>query len=207
MLKSFKYAVLSVLVVLMGAATPAQAASQDAKAYIVNMGERVIGVLKDAKLSDEARRQTLTTLFDQTIDTQWIGRFVMATYWRKATPAQQKEFVSLYRQFLLANYVPRFRDYAGERFDVTGVRDSGGNEYIVQTQIVSPNGEPPISVDYRLKQQGNNVKQYKVLDIVAEGVSVISTHRAEFGSVMAREGIDGLIAKLKAKLGAAKQGA
>ncbi len=207
MLKSLKTIALSFLVVLLGAIAPAQAGSQDAKAYIVTMGDKVLGVLKDGSLSDDARRQKLSALFDQSIDTQWIGRFVLGTHWRKATPAQQQKFISLYRQFLLANYVPRFRDYAGEKFNVIGVRDGGAGEFLVQTQIISPNGEPPISVDYRVKQQGNNVKQYKVLDIVAEGVSVISTHRAEFGSVATREGVDGLLAKLQAKLGGTKQGA
>jgi ABC-type transporter MlaC component len=38
---------------------------------------------------------------------------------------------------------------------------------------------------------------YKIIDVAAEGVSMMTTKRSEFSSVIAREGLDGLISRLE----------
>lgn len=179
------------------AATPAFADSQGAKGYINGLGNQVIEVLNQYKDANKRVRE-LKKVFAGEIDTNWVGRFVLGKYWRQATPEQRTKFVTLYKDYLILNYVPHFKNYAGETFTVTNVRADGDNEYLVQTQILRSNGQPPIKVDYRVRQKGDN--HFQIFDIIAEGVSVITTHRSEFSTVIANQGLEPFIEKLQVRV-------
>ena len=53
-----------------------------------------------------------------------------------------------------------------------------------------------ISVVWRIRHKGDN---YKVLDIVAEGVSMAISLRHEYGTVVKANGVDGLSAMMREK--------
>jgi phospholipid transport system substrate-binding protein len=66
---------------------------------------------------------------------------------------------------------------------------------LVSTKIAQSDGEP-ISAVWRVR---NNDGQYKILDIVVEGVSMAITLRHEYGTVVKADGVDGLIAIMREK--------
>ncbi len=52
----------------------------------------------------------------------------------------------------------------------------------------------PTRVAYRVRNLDGN---YKIIDVLVEGVSLVTTQRSEFSSVVTRDGIDGLLAVLR----------
>jgi phospholipid transport system substrate-binding protein len=71
----------------------------------------------------------------------------------------------------------------------------------LQSQIALPNGsQPPVKVVWRVSGSNNN---YKVTDVMVEGVSMAVTQRQEFASVIQRGGgqIDPLLKLLRDKVG------
>lgn len=193
------------LIITLFFSTTSWAASSDgnaAKQFVSDLGDKVIAIFEQNQ--DTASREAeLTALFDKSIDAKWMGRFVMGKYWRQASPEQQNRFLKLYKEFLLINYLPHFRNYTGEKQQVSGLIDEGDGDYLVRTKIVRPNKSTPVNVDYRIHKTGSGSPFY-IFDIVTEGVSVVTTHRSDFGSVIAREGIDGLIKRIETKVKSAK---
>ncbi len=171
---------------------PAFAQTDSAKKYVQDVGNQVLVIISNKSQSDDAKEKKLIGIFNQTVDTEWMSRFVLGHYYRQATPAQLKKYKDLYRQYVLESYVPKFRQYTGEKFQITAARAEGDSEYVVQTEILRPNQES-VRVDYRLAGKGGALK---IVDIIVEGVSLINTQRSEFGSVISREGFDSLITKL-----------
>ena len=86
--------------------------------------------------------------------------------------------------------------YKKEKLTVKG-SSRRGKFALVKSQI---NGgkEKPIRIEWRLTRPNVN---YKIFDIVIEGVSMIRTQRSEFSSVIRRNGgkIAGLLAALRKK--------
>lgn len=193
MRKSFLRLISFVLVLV---ALPALASEKEAKAYVDSVSDRVLTIIANEKLGHSEKQQKLISLFEQTVDTKWIGRFVLGRYYNTATPAQKKSYDDVYRDFLIRSYVPRFKEYKGEKIELGEVRKDGKNEYVVKTNIVAEN-EPAIRVDYRVRETGGS---FRVVDIISEGVSLINTQRSEFGSVVSREGMDYLIEQLENRL-------
>jgi phospholipid transport system substrate-binding protein len=69
-------------------------------------------------------------------------------------------------------------------------------DVFVRTRIVQAES-PEIRCDWRVRKLGDTLK---VIDIVVEGVSMLSTQRSEFTAVINKHGPDGLIEALNTRL-------
>ena len=174
----------------------AHAGEKEAKAYVLTVSNKVLDIISNKKMSQDTKQTKLIKLFEQTVDTKWIGHFVLGRYYRTATAAQKKKYDDVYHEFLIRSYVPRFKEYKGQKFEITETQVDSKNEYVVKTNILSDN-EAPIRVDYRVRDDGGT---FHITDIISEGVSLINTQRSEFGSVVSREGMDYLLDQLKQRL-------
>ena len=190
------YKLLSIILILFSFSANAQvSAPKDAGNYIELLGNSTL-VIVTSTATEVEKESKLTSLFQQAIDTDWIGKFVLGRYWRIATPEQQNTFLIVYKKYLIQNYVPYFKNYTGEKFSVVSVKPMGDDADLVSTNILHADGHVT-RVDYRVTNLGNNT--FVIRDIVVEGVSLITAGRDEFGSVISRVGIDGLIEMIKNK--------
>lgn len=175
---------------------------EQAKQFIAALGDSVVEIFEKQTDTSE-REKSLTALFDKSIDAAWMGKFVVGKYWRQIEEPKKAKFLLLYKDFLFVNYLPHFRNYSGEKQQVLDVVDEGDGDYLVRTQIMRPGKDAPVRVDYRV-HRAEGASNFLIFDIVTEGVSVVTTHRSDFGSVISQEGVDGLIKRLEAKVQAVK---
>lgn len=180
---------------------PSHAAASDPTGFVADLGKRAIDVLT-SKRSEAEREKEFRTLFDEGFDLQAIGRFVLGPYWRTAAEPQRQEFLKLFEFYVVHSYAVRFGEYSGQKLNVQGVRTVGDDAAVVQSQIIQPQGAPPIKVDWQLNkgQQG-----YKITDVNVEGVSMAVTQRQEFASIIQRNGgqLEPLLKLLREKTGQA----
>jgi phospholipid transport system substrate-binding protein len=196
---SRRSALLSVAAVaLAGRIARAAPAAVDASPqdFIQRLGDRTVAVLNEATAPPE-KLQQLKRLLDESTDLELIARLVMGRYWRQATDAQRQEYVRLFKALVMQAMAERFSWYTGETFEVTGQNPVDERDTMVSTRIVRPNGKPPILVDWRVRQ---DERGYLLIDILAEGVSLVVTQRSEAAEVINRGGIDGLLAEMRARL-------
>jgi phospholipid transport system substrate-binding protein len=175
-------------------ATPARAQAQAASKYVEVLASEALAVISNPKFGKEQKLGRLERIFAENVDIPWVARFVMGIYWRQASDAQKSRYVREYQKFLIKHYTARFADYSSGRFTIVDSRDNGGDEYTVTMHIMSSeNGDRPILVDYRVRKDKGG---FKIFDVSVEGVSMITTQRSEFTSVLGSKGIDYLIDKL-----------
>jgi phospholipid transport system substrate-binding protein len=136
-------------------------------------------------------------LFQANFDGPGIARFVLGRYWRSASQDEQQEFLRLFEDYVVFVYGTRFSSLSGETLKIRGSRaeESG---VVVSTDIISPGGEAPIKIDWRLVTD-NGV--FKINDVVIEGISMMVTQRSEFASVIQRHGgqVSGLLSLMREK--------
>ena len=178
---------------------PSKAAtSEEAGKYIEGIGSNALAVISNKSLDKAGKQAKLEAIFSDSVDFNWVSRFVMGRYWRQATDAQKTRYVAEYKKFLILNYTSRFTQYTSGSFKVTSSKDNGNNEFTVSMQIQAgaANSEP-VLVDYRVR--AGDTGGFKIFDVIVEGVSLLATQRSEFGSVLSKEGIDYLTDQLVAK--------
>ncbi len=175
-----------------------RAADGDAGAFITTLGFRAVEIMKSkSSTTFEQREAQFKDLLVEGFHIKTISRFVIGKYWKTATDEQKKAYDDVFLAFVTRVYAARFDAYSGETFEmVETIKDSSGDEW-VRTRIKRPDNGQAIAVDYRVRPFDG---QYKVIDVVVEGISMLNTHRVEFASVVNKRGFDGLIEELHARL-------
>ncbi len=199
MTKIFFTSVCAVVASVFLLAAPAISAPvDDASKFVESVGNSAVATLASKDLSKDKKRVKIEKLFRENVDIPWIGKFVLGRFWRTASEDQKKHYLKEYDAFLVEHYAVRFTDYTGGSFKITGAQDDGEGEFTVSMQIESGEASSkPVFVDYRVRKSGG--RGYAIFDIVVEGVSMITTQRSEFSSVVSNKGMDYLITQLASK--------
>jgi len=162
--------------------------------------DRAIQILKDPELSSPDRkkerverlRETLVAIFDY----EEMAKRALGSHWRQRTPAEQEEFVKLFRDFLERVYSDKIGLYGGEK--VRFGREVMDNEFAqVESTIIRPKGEE-IAVVYKLRQVNG---QWKVYDAIVENISIINNYRSQFDRVISSSSYEELVKRLRGKAG------
>ena len=167
--------------------------SKQAGEYINNINTKIIAIASNKNVSDIKRRDQLIIFIDGIVDSDWIAKFVLAKHYRSATDVQKEQFKNLYRQFLINTYAPKFNSFGDQRFEVKGVTNQ--DKYYVVKCVFYPKNSANVLVDFRIRKNPDSA-DFKVLDIVIEGISLIETQRSEFGSAIAASGLDKFLVDL-----------
>lgn len=183
-----------IMVALFAAAYPARA--EDAESFVRSVGDAVVQVLQQQLPRTETEQQ-LHAIWLKAFDGEGIGRSVMGKNWKKASDAQREEYLQLFPQYVAGLYADQFSDYSGETFAVNGSKPGAEGRTIVNARIDRPGGDP-IRIDFVVR---TDAEPLTITDVKVEGVSLLVTKRSEFDSVVAQQGIDGLIAALRDKAG------
>lgn len=177
------------------AATPSE--------FIAKLGDDAVQMLGSKELSDQQKVDQFRTLLTKGFDVALIGRLVLGRNWRTASDQERNEYTKLFEQFIVNSYASRLGRYGGESLKVKGARADDA-DFIVASDLIQPNG-PPVKIEWRLRGKDPD---YRVVDIIVEGVSMVITQRDEFAAVVQRCGgrLDCLFDRLRDKNFAAASG-
>lgn len=184
------------MMVIAGQPAAHAAVDKSAQEFIQRLGDQTLKIL-DQKTTAQDRLQDLKLLLDQSTDLELISRLVLGRYWKQADASQQAEFVRLFKELVMQTMAERFSWYTGETFEITGTKPVDERDTMVATRILRPSGKPPILVEWRVRQSDNG---FLLIDILAEGVSLVVTQRSEATDIIGQRGIDGLLTDLRTRL-------
>jgi phospholipid transport system substrate-binding protein len=179
------------------AVTPAYATEQEALQFVRSISNDAFTIMDSPALTDEIKKQKLTDLFITSVDTPWISKFVMGRHWKELTPQKQEEYKTLFQHFLINQYVPKFKQYNNHQYSITKVFSDKEEHYTIYSNVITQDNIN-ISVNYKVHQ--NSAGHYQIYDVIAEGISLLNTHRSEFASVLSRDGVDTFITMLSQKV-------
>jgi phospholipid transport system substrate-binding protein len=119
----------------------------------------------------------------------------MGKYWRRATEAQKSDLQEQFRLLLVRTYGVALLNYSGQEIQYMPVKPGSDSSLVtIETKVSEQASGPEIPVDYRLVKDGSN---WKVYDVVIDGISLVSNYRTSFSGEIRRSGISGLIETLK----------
>ena len=130
------------------------------------------------------------------VDFDEATRLAVGRSWRQASGEQKKQLTDEFRRMLLRTYSNAISAYQGQQMKVLPLHmKAGDTDVAVRNQYIKP-GQKPVQVDYQMHKVGND---WKIYDIIVEGVSLVLTYRSEFDQVVKESGVDGLIKRISQK--------
>lgn len=161
--------------------------------------DQVLAVLRNPAFKGEknqkSRREKLRAAIAPRFDFEEMAKRSLARYWRKRTPAERKEFVSIFTDLLERSYVSKIEAYTDEKILYPSERIEDGRYADVKTKIVTNTGRD-IPIDYRLLKTQTG---WRVYDVEIEGVSLVSNYRSQFRRIIRKESYAELLKRMKAK--------
>lgn len=187
-------------VLMMGAvsARADDAEANDAQKFIRALADKALVLVNDKAMSDKDRADKFRTLFIATFDIPEIGKFVLGRHWKNATPQQQQDFIVSFEDFTVLTWSTRFKDYSGVSFELDGATPADEGFYIVDSRIKRSQGEP-LPLGWRVHKVDG---QWRITDILVEGVSMALTQRQDFAAAIQSSGgtVDSLLTTMHKKI-------
>ena len=174
---------------------PAVHAADGPTAVVEHTTSGVIAILTDAKLSTDDKRTRVEDVVLASVDFETLSKLVIARNWSKFTDAQRAEFMTLFKNHLSMTYGRNVESYKNEKVTITGSREESGGDTTVKTKILR-GGPGDILVDYRMRQRDGT---WKIIDVIIEGVSLVSNFRSQFQDVVSSGGPERLLSLLRDK--------
>ncbi len=189
---------------LCASAADAQKAQQpvnDANAardLIITVTTDVTNIVKnDPSIAKDISR--LSRIVDQKIlphtDMQRATRLTMGRHWREATPQQQQQLVTQFKDLLFYTYAGALSKVSTAQLKNQPLMDyrplraqSSDTDVVVETIVV--NEGKPVNIDYRLEK---TLEGWKVYDVNIAGVWLIQTYREQFDEQITQKGVEGLL--------------
>jgi phospholipid transport system substrate-binding protein len=173
---------------------------EDPQRIVRNTGDRVLAEVTERRAELEADPSLIYPLVEDTVvphfDFRRMSQAALGRFWRKADEAQRQAVTDEFRLLLVRTYATALLGYSGQTIQYLPVQfRQGQKKVMVPTRVAAPDA-PSIPVNYRLRLKD---QEWKVYDVVIDGVSLITNYRSQFATEVRRGGIDGLISSLANK--------
>ncbi len=195
MLKPVKLGFCSLLAValFLGAAPTQTAHASGPSAVIERLHATLLDVMKNAnELGFVGRYKQLYPAVQAAYDHPFMVKSIVSVArWRKFSADQQSRLLEAFRNFSVAEYANRFDGWSGERLQVVDEIKGRRGSILVNT-IIGRGDKDDVTLRYVMHKDRSG--KWRIVDVLYLGTtSEVARRRAEYQSVIRRQGVEALV--------------
>lgn len=171
--------------------------SPEAEAFVVDVSNRVIDILSYSSTTE--KEDAFRKLLNEKANLKRIAAFTLGKYRRQLSPAELKEFQSLFESMITKVYANRLGTYDDQQIIVLG-SEKKKKDYLVETELRFKDGSDPIAIVWRLRQEKDG--RITLFDLRVLGIWMALEQRETFLSILKNnnEDFDVLLDNLRQQL-------
>jgi len=123
------------------------------------------------------------------INHKYAAAMVLGPYYRTSTEAQREKFYASFEKYLIATYAGILTLYDDQQVVFEPAYSIAGQKIVVVKTRVLDEGKPDIRIDFKLRKN-SKTGEWSAYDMIAEGVSVLDSKRAELQNLIRQQGIE-----------------
>ena len=157
-----------------------------------------------AALVDTARKLGAATVAERyraleptivaTHNLPYIAEFALRRQWSMLAEGERQRFVAAFERLSVMTYAARFGNVAPDAFRAIEAGAPDANGRVLIRTAIKRGDQPDVSLEYLMQRDGDD---WKIINIVADGVSDLALKRAEYQRLFASGGIAGVITELE----------
>jgi len=143
---------------------------------------------------EEFLRDKMNSSVMPKLDIKLMSKIILGKkIWTEMSESQKDDFVEAFQYRMTSTYMKSITAFDGEKVVFLPYKP-GKRENIayVKSKYLIPGGD--IAVDYRLIKKS---EEWKVYDIIFDGISLMKNYRADFREHVSQNGIESLITSLR----------
>jgi phospholipid transport system substrate-binding protein len=191
------FAVLLLGATLCGQAADVAIATDTPEATIATLQRGLMALSQQSpRATVDERYKGLEPLIVATHDLPYIAEFALRRQWPQLAEADRARFITAFQRLSVMTYAARFVNVGPNTFRpiAPGAAAEAGRAQV--TTAVARAGQPDVSFEYLLQQGSGG---WRIVNIVADGVSDLALKRAEYQRVLASGSLDTLIKELESQ--------
>ena len=189
---------LSIILLAVFLILPLQVQADGAKATVEAQINKMLVKMKEPafkELSRDAKLAEVRKVINEVFDYKELSRRTLGRDWKKFKPEQQTEFIDLFSKLLENVYADRILAYTHEKIEFGKETELKKGRMEVESYIITlDNTKVPLF--YRMS---NKTGQWRVYDVVIEGVSMIKNYRGQFRQILSKKKPEDLLQILREK--------
>jgi phospholipid transport system substrate-binding protein len=194
------YARVLLLATLAAAAHGAGAQTFAGNEIVAGTAAQLATTIATRRAELESDREALAMLVDTLIlprfDMRRGSRAILAEHWDSAAPANRDRFVTAFYEYLVATYGDALLHFKPDTVRVLPFDGDPGHSPARVHTVITLNDGTEVDVDFVMIGGG---RDWRVVDIEAEGVSYVRTYRSQFRIDIAADGLGSVIEWLEGK--------
>ncbi len=179
---------------------PAQALSNTPTELIKISINEVLSILNDKEMhkpeNSSLRDERIKNIIYERFDFNELTKRSLGVHWRRRSEPEKEEFTRLFSKYLEKSYKDKLYKNHDAQVDYLNEKIKDNKYATVSTQIVTKQ-EVKIPVQYKLIKKNED---WKVYDVVIEGVSMVSNYRTQFNKIIRKSSFKELMKRLEDKI-------
>ncbi|HEV3112702.1 MAG TPA: ABC transporter substrate-binding protein [Candidatus Binataceae bacterium] len=184
-----------VAVAISTAAAANGAAETSPMAVVKAAVNQALAIFRDSKTPLPQRRSKMRDLLAAHFDFAEMARSALGPHWQSLSEDKRKQFVDLFTAYVEYDFLNKIQVYRDLSFQFLKQVPIAGGYAQVNTRVQQP-GKDPATMNFSLKQEGSD---WKVTDVLINGLSMVGGDRTQFGLVIDNVGFDALMSDLQSK--------
>ncbi|MCL1048680.1 ABC transporter substrate-binding protein [Shewanella abyssi] len=128
------------------------------------------------------------------VDYKYASYKVLGQYLRDTSKDERTRFVEAFRGYLISTYAQAFTEYTDQTVKFSPAEDFADEKMVRVNVRIIEKGRPEIKLQFRARRLKDNT--WKAFDLVAEGVSLLSSKQSEITNLVRQKGIEPVIEML-----------
>ena len=122
-------------------------------------------------------------------DMRRITEMAMGQNWKKASPEQQAQLMSEFKNLLIRTYSGALSQLRDQTIQFKPLRAAPDDKEVIVKTVVIGRGDP-VPLDYRLEKTASG---WRVYDMTIMGVWLVEAYRNQFANQISQNGVEGLV--------------
>jgi|TARA_B110000902_G_scaffold112136_1_gene132325 phospholipid transport system substrate-binding protein len=197
MLKSIQ---IGILILTISFNTPGME-SDDPYVFVKDVATATFAEMKQNQALIKNDPQALRKIVEQQlmphVDHIYAALSVLGTQAKDIPRDKLGLFFEQFRLYLLTTYSNSLRNYTNQIVEFEPSRPIKNEKIVSVKGTIKEVGKPDITITFQVRRNKEN--QWKAFDLVAEGISMVQSKRAEFAPIIRQKGIDTVIEFMQQK--------
>lgn len=195
-LKKWLISILTAMIFMVPASVTVAVEQSDPYVMINEVAMLTFERIKREKSQIKNNPELLRTVMEEEllpyIDYRFSAFKVLGKYANKVPREKLLEFVSVFREYLITSYAVALGYYDDQQVEFAPAMEFDGRSDVTVRAVIKDGDRPDIKVAFKVRKDRQS-DQWQVYDMVAEGISLLSSKRTEFESILRQDGIDKVI--------------
>lgn len=154
--------------------------------------DRIKAEKADIAADPEILRKIMEEELMPYIDYKFSAFKVLGKYAKQLSREELLLFISVFREYLITSYAVAMGYYDDQVVEFAPPIDFEGRSDVTVRAVIKDDTQPDIKVAFKVRK-GRKSNEWQAYDMVAEGISLISSKRSEFESILRTDGVERVI--------------